>query len=297
MERHEIEAFLTLAEELHFRRTSERLGLAQGRVSQTIRKLERRIGVPLFERSSRHVALTPTGRQLRDDLAPAYRAVQQAVARAVEVGKGFSGPVRVGFSSHWVLDLVLRAADRFHRIYPDCRVDTREVQLRDPHGPLRAGEIDLQVTEFPVAEPDLVAGPVLFTEPRALIVPTEHPLAQQDSVSVEDQAELPMVVATGAVPRYWLDHIYPRRTPAGRTISHVEGSGYWLEFLGLVATGRYATPASLRAGQYYARPGITYVPFRDAPPIEYGLIWRRGGDSPRVRAFAETLCELAGVAR
>ncbi|UFS93599.1 LysR family transcriptional regulator [Nocardia huaxiensis] len=76
---HEIEAFLTLAEELHFRRTSERLGLAQGRVSQTIRKLERRIGVPLFERSSRQVALTPTGRQLHADLAPAYQAVQRAI--------------------------------------------------------------------------------------------------------------------------------------------------------------------------------------------------------------------------
>ncbi|MFC9640896.1 LysR family transcriptional regulator [Streptomyces mirabilis] len=61
MERHEIEAFLTLADELHFRRTSERLGLAQGRVSQTIKKLERRIGVPLFERTSRRVTLTPAG--------------------------------------------------------------------------------------------------------------------------------------------------------------------------------------------------------------------------------------------
>lgn len=43
MERHEIEAFLVLAEELHFRRTAERLGLAQGRVSQTIKKLEGRL--------------------------------------------------------------------------------------------------------------------------------------------------------------------------------------------------------------------------------------------------------------
>ncbi|MET7345564.1 LysR family transcriptional regulator [Streptomyces sp. NPDC087866] len=58
MERYEIETFLALAEELHFARTAERLQVSPGRVSQTVKALERRIGGALFERSSRHVALT-----------------------------------------------------------------------------------------------------------------------------------------------------------------------------------------------------------------------------------------------
>ena len=64
LERHEIEAFLTLAEELHFGRTAERLHVSTARVSQTIRKLERRVGAPLFDRTSRRVELSPAGGQL-----------------------------------------------------------------------------------------------------------------------------------------------------------------------------------------------------------------------------------------
>ncbi|WJV44920.1 helix-turn-helix domain-containing protein [Streptomyces flavofungini] len=72
LERVDLEALLTAAEELHFGRTAERIHLTTGRVSQTIRKLERHIGTPLLERTSRDVRLTPAGRQLYDDVLPPY---------------------------------------------------------------------------------------------------------------------------------------------------------------------------------------------------------------------------------
>jgi DNA-binding transcriptional LysR family regulator len=82
VDRHEIEIFLTLAEELHFGRTAGRLRLSQARVSQTVKKLERRIGAGLFARTTRHVELTTIGARLRADLAPAYEQIQDAVATA-----------------------------------------------------------------------------------------------------------------------------------------------------------------------------------------------------------------------
>ncbi|MBL7491539.1 LysR family transcriptional regulator [Frankia sp. AgB1.9] len=291
MERHEIEAFLALAEELHFRRTSERLGLAQGRVSQTIRKLERQIGAPLFERTSRRVALTPVGRQLRDDLAPAYRQVEEAMARAVAYGKGVSGVLRVGFSSPWAADRILEAGKVFRHRHPDCAVSLREVQLTDPLGPLRAGQLDLQLTEFPVAEQDLTTGPVVFSEPAALMVPARHPFARRESVSVEDLAGASLVTVVGDIPRHWMDHIYPRHTPTGRPIAHGAQATYWPEVLSLVAAGRGVSPAASRAADYHARPGIVFVPVRDAPPIEYGLIWPTSGHTARVRAFVDAVLE------
>jgi DNA-binding transcriptional LysR family regulator len=66
--RHELEAFLTLAEELHFGRTAARLHVSTARISQTIRSLELRVGVRLFERTSRRVSLLPVGQQLLEDL-------------------------------------------------------------------------------------------------------------------------------------------------------------------------------------------------------------------------------------
>lgn len=73
MERAEMEMFLTLSEELHFGRTAERLHVTTGLVSKTVKKIERRIGVTLFERTSRHVALTRVGRVLRTTCCPCTR--------------------------------------------------------------------------------------------------------------------------------------------------------------------------------------------------------------------------------
>ena len=72
LERHEVEAFLALADELHFGRAVDRLRMSTTRVSQIIRKLERRVGVPLFDRTSRRVQLTAVGGPLYEDVRPAW---------------------------------------------------------------------------------------------------------------------------------------------------------------------------------------------------------------------------------
>src|SRR5215207_8768024 len=92
----EIRAFLTLAEELHYGRTAERLGVTPSRVSQTIRLLETRVGGKLFDRTSRRVRLTPLGERLRDDAAPAYEQLRRAYAAAQEIATGVAGTLRLG---------------------------------------------------------------------------------------------------------------------------------------------------------------------------------------------------------
>ncbi|MDL4774841.1 MULTISPECIES: LysR family transcriptional regulator [Thermomonosporaceae] len=293
MERHEIEVFLTLADELHFGRTAERLGLSQSRVSQTVQKLERRIGVLLFERTSRQVSLTPIGRQFHDDLFPAHELVRQAFARAVAAGRGITGTLRVGYSGAWCGDLIVAAGDLFNTRHPDCRIDIREVQITDPLGPLRAGELDLQISELPIDEPDIRTGPVVFSEPRALMVPDGHALARRESVSVEDLADAVLVTTAGTMPDYWLDHHFPRRTPAGRPIPQGPAVRYWQEVFSHVYTGKGVSPAALRTREHYSRAGVTWIPFSDAPPIEYGLLWRVASETALIRAFAQTIVEIA----
>ncbi len=169
------------------------------------------------------------------------------------------------------------------------------MQIHDPLGPLRAGELDLQLTELPIDEPDIITGPVIRQELRALIVPADHPLAGRDSVSLEDYADSPLVTTAGALPQYMLDLHYPQRAPAGKPIPRGPAATYWQEVLALVAAGKGVSPTCLRAGQYYGRPDLAFVPFRDAPPIEYGLLWPSDQDTPRTRAFVRTISEIASV--
>ncbi|MFE3618396.1 LysR family transcriptional regulator [Streptomyces anulatus] len=97
MERNEIEAFLTLSEELHFGRTADRLRVSTAHVSKTIKGLERQVGVALFERTSRKVVLTPVGRRLCEELRPAYEQVRRSVRNAELAGRGLHGTLRVGY--------------------------------------------------------------------------------------------------------------------------------------------------------------------------------------------------------
>ncbi|WP_329520713.1 LysR family transcriptional regulator [Spirillospora sp. NBC_01491] len=294
LERLELEAFLTLAEELHFGRTAERLHVSTGRISQTIKKLERQIGAPLFERTSRKVALTAIGRQLHEDLRQAHQQMEAGLERAVNMAGSIHGTLRVGYSAPWNGNLMIKAADAFHSRHPECDVHIREVQLHDPLGPLRTGALDLQISEFPIDEPDIVAGPVVSHEPRALIVPADHPLARRDSVSLEDLASTPLVTIAGAIPQYWLDQHYPHHTPAGRPITHGPAATYWQEVLSLVALGKGVSPTCFRAAQYYSRSDLVFLPISDAPPIVYGLVWPSDRENSRTRAFVQSLSELTG---
>ncbi|MFH9075804.1 LysR family transcriptional regulator [Streptomyces alboflavus] len=296
LERLELEAFLTLAEELHFGRTAERLHVTTGRVSQTIQKLERRVGAPLFERNSRKVTLTEVGRQLRDDLLPAYEQISAGLAQAIAVSRGalVRGMVRVGWSGAWCGNLMVQAADRFRVRHPHCDVEIVEVQLCDPLGGMRAGTIDLQLTEFPIREPDITIGPLLFAEPRALMVPANHPFARRESVSLEDLADATLVTLNDAhIPRYWMDRYFPRKTPSGRRIPQGPATNFWPEVLVHIANGVGVSTVSLRAENFHQRPGMVFVPFHDAPPIEYGLMWPTAGTNPLTGPFLDIVNEIA----
>ncbi|WP_406387970.1 LysR family transcriptional regulator [Streptomyces sp. NBC_00887] len=100
MELRDIEIFLALAEELHFGRTAERLHVSQARVSQAIGRQERRLGVTLFDRTSRRVSLTPVGRRLREDLQQAFDLLQAGLARAEAASLGAGHTLRLGVFGH-----------------------------------------------------------------------------------------------------------------------------------------------------------------------------------------------------
>lgn len=289
MDWQELEVFRTLGHELHFGRTAERLHLSRARVSQLVRALERRVGAPLFDRTSRRVALSPIGKQLLADLAPHQLGIVQAVARAADAARGIVGTLTVGFSSPLAGERVMTIADVFRARHPDCEVAIREVQLSDRYGPLRDGELDLALVEFPVDEPDLVTGPPIFSDARVLAVSSLHPLAQRAEVRAEDLGG-ETILAIAGLPGYFLDDLVPQHTPNSRPL---QTTTYWQELLTLVAAGKGVTVCAAQGARYYPRPTLAYLPFTDAPPVTYGLIWRSTGATAMVRAFVQAAIETS----
>jgi DNA-binding transcriptional LysR family regulator len=281
MERRDLEIFLALAERLHFGQTAEHLRVSQARVSQTIKKLERQVGAPLFERTSRKVSLTPIGRQLRDDVQPAYQQILDGFAKAVAAGRGIGGLLRIGFEAPGVADLVSDVLGTFH----DFDLEIREADFTDPFRQLRAGEVDVLVTLFPVAEPDLTTGPVVHTEPMLLAVSSRHPFARRDGVTLEDLARDTVYRAARPPKPYWEDPALPWLTPGGKPIERGPAVATFQELLTIVSAGKGICPLAAHAADYFARPKIAFVPFEDSPPVEWGLVWRSAGETNRVKAF------------
>lgn len=292
LERLEIEAFLILAEELHFGRTAERLVITTGRVSQVIKKLERQVGGTLFERNSRSVRLTPIGRRLADDLTPLVAAMDEALRRAREASRGVTGELRVAFLGEWTAPALLRAVALFGERHPDCRVDVREVQLANSRASLVDGSIDLLLASYPFD--GMACGPALLREGRVLAVAAAHPLAGLEHVSVEVLAEYPVVQYPHVTSAGFKRDRTPDLTPSGRPVPKGPVGESFSEMLTFVAMGRGVLPVGEHSRRYYPRPDVAYVPLYDAPPIERGLIWREGNTTERVREFVRAATDATG---
>ena len=282
----QVKAFLTLAEELHFGRTAERLYLSQPRVSRLIASLETEIGGALFERTSRQVHLTPLGARFVAELQPSYGQMQSALSHACDSARGLTGRLRIGCLVTVGGLALTRLVQEFSERYGDCELSLETVQTQDPYTPLRRAEIDVLVSLLVAEEEDLTLGPVIECRDRMLAVSRGHRLATRESVSIEDLAgeEVHENAPTFPAPVY--DALVPPVTPKGRPIRRTYP---WLsddDVLTAVARGRIVHP-TMAGTAIFNRSDLVLIPFRDVAPIPIGLVWCRAYEHSRTRALAE----------
>jgi DNA-binding transcriptional LysR family regulator len=289
MDASEIEVFLALAQELHFGRTAERLWLSQSRVSRLTASLERRVGGPLFERTSRQVMLTPLGKQLLGRIGPAWTELEGAFAEARSAARGTGGTLRLGWPVTASGPASSLLAELFSASCPDCELLIHDVPVTDVYGPLRRGEIDVLAHWLTEDEPGLTAGPVVEYRERVLAVGRGHQLAGRETVSVEDLACEDVHDGSLYFPAGAFGALVPPRAPSGRPVPRVNRCRGAEEVLVLIARGRLVQPA-VAGVPLFQRDDIRLIPVRGLPPLPLGLIWRTGCENARIRA-------LAGVAR
>jgi DNA-binding transcriptional LysR family regulator len=287
----EIEVFLTLAEELHFGHTAQRLHLPQPRVSRLVASLERQVGGALFERTSRRVALTPLGKHLRDRVAPAYAELRAALEEAKANARGTGGTLRLGVLTTTDCPAVTRMVDEFCAQHPGCELALQDVESMDPYGPLRRGEIDVLVNWLVVDEADLTAGPVIECRDRVLSVGLGHRLAGRESVSIEDLAREEVHQPVPTYPAAVYDAMVPPVTPTGKPIRRTQPWRSGTEILSLIAQGHIVHPTMSGVASYH-RDDVQLIPIRDLPPLPLGLIWRTANENERVRALAAVARDL-----
>ena len=193
MQIHQLEYFLAVARHLHFTRAADELHVAQPSISQQIRKLEQELGVRLFHRMKRGVALTAAGetllpwaRRVLADLAEARGEVQELAGLR-------RGRLAVGATPSVSTNLLPRALAAFHSRYPGVALTFREAGSGDLIRHLEHGELDLALIILPVRHPILKTTPFLDEE-LVLAVPAGHDLAARERVEVAELREVPLVM-------------------------------------------------------------------------------------------------------
>jgi DNA-binding transcriptional LysR family regulator len=292
VELRELRIFLVLADELHFGRTAERMGISQPGVSEAVRVLESRLGIKVFDRTSRRVRLTPAGEGLKHSLAPALAAVDRALAQTSELSRAVRGLLRVGFVLTTEGPALSRLVAAFLTRYPACEVRLQEVETFDAYRALRRGDIDVLCNWLAVDEPDLISGTAFAQYQRALAVSPAHRLAGQDSISVEDLADEEVALLPPTTPRAVYDLLVPPRAPSGRPIRRTQPVQTINEILSLVARGRIVHPTSSTV-PIFSRDDVVLVPIGDLPPLPLGLVWCASRENPRIRALDEVAATQA----
>ena len=255
--------FVAVAEELHFGRAAQRLGIAQPPLSRAISQLERRLGAALLERSSRAVTLTEAGAVLLREARAALDAVEAAerrTRRAALATTGRPGVVlatKAGASSELLAQLLAAYAAEPDAVTVDlllCGIGEQERMLRD-------GRADVALLHLPF---DTTAGfdtEELCTEGQVVILPAGHPLAGRAQVRTADVTELPDL----PMPRW-----------PGRDGSYPDGPGPQArdhaQLFQLIALGRacWIAPESCRT---QLREDLAAVPVLDAPPVTTVIAW------------------------
>lgn len=185
MELSELQAFLAVADELHFGRAAQRLFLAQPYLSRTIRKLETDLDVTLFERTTRKVELTPAGRILveRATAILAMSADARSEVRRAELGQ--AGPVRVSFSGPSSYPLIGRLTRALRERYPDIALQfSPGLFAHDVIDLLLEDSLDLAIAMFREIPPAIAIRPIA-EEKYVMAVPSNHPAAGSGPIPLE----------------------------------------------------------------------------------------------------------------
>ncbi|MCW7945699.1 LysR family transcriptional regulator [Streptomyces hygroscopicus] len=288
MELRHLRYFLAVAETRHFGKAAERLHMAQPPLSQAIRRLETELGVELFTRTTRQVALTGAGEVFRTDVERILKAVDEAVARAGRFASGVEGVLRVGLTgsaSYRQLPVLARLLKRemphvMMEVHTEMLTPAQELGLIERR-------LDIGVLRPPIRQEGIAHRP-LADEPLVAAVPAEHWLAEAETVRIE-QLRHEDFIMYGATLGSVLNDAVVRSCLASGFYPHcayevTETSAA----LALVAVGLgiAVLPDSIRSAP---REGVVCRQIENALTVPLVIAWREDDDSPLLSHLLKVL--------
>lgn len=203
MELRHLKYFLAVAQELHFTRAAERLGIAQPPLSQQIQQLERELGVTLLLRGRRGVELTDAGLAFREEATRVLSAAERAIETARRVGNSQIDKLTIGFTvSASIHPFVPRVIQACRARFPKVEIILLQRTTNELVAAIRDEQVDVAFIRAPAPEAPGVQVETLLHEPLVAVLPSGHRLASHKAISLKELNGEPFI-------------FYPRKVGTG----------------------------------------------------------------------------------
>ena len=289
MDIRQLECFVAVAEELHFRKASERLGLSQSALSERVSLLEHELGARLFFRTTRQVSLTQAGSEFLQDATRILADIAVSVSSVRHTADSDMQNIRVSGVDEAISMLLPRVLLSFRKSNPQVHVQILEISSSEQHSQeLIAHRSDIAFVRTSQKD-EFITSELLYRQPIVVAVADTNPLSGSASLSTSDIAEQPIVG--------WPKHARPilhealwsgfRQIGAQPNIvCEIIDKSTLLQFVAH-GLGIALVPNWVRN---IAPPGVSFVPFEPSENlIDLYVAFRKSGNSDSVKRFIETV--------
>ena len=288
-----LRTFVALCEELHFGHAAKRLSVAQPAVSRDIGAIERALGAKLFKRSTRHVELTDSGRHFYARLAEPFARVERAIQQARQEAKGAAGSLRISYMDFALYGPMFEIVRQYHGVYSQVAVELVDMDTDTQVEWLLEERVDAGFLIGPIATAEL-SGFEIGAEPLVVVLPTNHPLARQETVSITSLAKEPFVLGGSQSWSGFRRLIQRACAQYGFAPTVVQEATTTDAIFGLVRVGMGLT-FYVDSRRRFESPGLVFRSLSEAPhPVQTTLAWNpknKSGTLPKFLKLARALCE------
>lgn len=283
-----LRAFAVLGQELHFRRASERLRVAQPALTKTIQQLEDHVGTALLLRSTRRVELTEAGRVFLAETADVTAQIDHAVERARKAARGVRGELRVAYTDFAINGALPHFLRAFNAAHPEIYLDLIFMPTIHQHEAILRHRIDLGFL-YGVSDQQPIGSLPFDENEYVAILSVNHPLAARESLALSDLRAEKFVFGTGDSWMIFRNQVFAECRARGFlpeiSLEATSSDGIF----GLVIAGAGVAIYSSAIGNM-PRQGIAVRKLVDMPAkLPITAVWERGNASEELAIFLRFL--------
>ena len=289
MDIRQLECFVAVAEELHFRRAGERLGLSQSALSERVSALEHELGARLFFRTTRQVSLTQAGSEFVQDAKRILADIERAVSNVRHTAESDLRHIRVSGVDEAISMLLPKALLAFRRTDPKVHVHVLETSSSEQHSQELIGHrTDVAFVRTPQQD-DFITSELLHRQPVLVVLADTNPLSSSVSLSASDIVDQPIV----GYPKHARPILHEALWSGFRRIGaqpnivcEIIDKSTMLQFVAQ-GLGIALAPAWVRN---IAPLGVSFVPFEPCENlIDLYVAFRKSGNSDTVKRFVDAV--------